>query len=111
MKLPGGENAIVDLEKLVDYCLNPLHPRGKYKARVFTAALGFTAENAQDLRRALMSAAATGDAQPTVSDEFGERYVVDSPIAGPGGSGVVRSTWILRRGEFSLDELLREVKK
>jgi hypothetical protein len=73
MKLPGGDNAVIELEKLVDYCLSAEHPRGKHKARVFATALGFTAENAEVLRQALLVAAATGDAQPTMSDEFGSR--------------------------------------
>ena len=72
MKVPRGEDAIVDPEKLRGYCLNPEHPRGKHKARVF-AALGFTAENADDLRAALLIAAASGDAQPAASDQFGDR--------------------------------------
>jgi hypothetical protein len=50
MKMPGGDVAIVDLLKLTEYCLNPDHERGKHKARVF-AALGFSAENAGELRR------------------------------------------------------------
>ena len=56
MKLPGGQAAIVDPQKLTGYCLNPEHPRGKHKARVF-ATLGFTAESAEDLRAALLKAA------------------------------------------------------
>ena len=67
MKMPGGEAAIVDRQKLTGYCLNPEHPRGKHKARVF-ARLGFTAENADDLRTVLLKAAASGDAQSTASD-------------------------------------------
>jgi len=42
MKMPDGDAAIVDRQKLTGYCLNPEHPRGKHKARVF-AMLGFTA--------------------------------------------------------------------
>ena len=45
MKLPHGEAAIVDPQKLTGYCLNLEHPRGKHKARVF-ATLGFTVESA-----------------------------------------------------------------
>jgi uncharacterized protein DUF6883 len=59
MKLPGGDAAIVDPQKLTRYCLNPGHPRGKHKARVF-AALGFTTENADELRGALLRAAVPG---------------------------------------------------
>lgn len=57
MKMPDGDAAIVDRQKLTGYCLNPEHPRGKHKARVF-ATLGFTAENADTLRAALLMAAA-----------------------------------------------------
>src|SRR6266511_3760357 len=58
--------------------MNPEHPRGKHKARVFAAALGFTAENADELRAALLTAAATADVQPVASDRFGDRYVLVS---------------------------------
>src|SRR5262245_37839727 len=98
MKLPGGEAAIVDLQKLTGYCLNPDHPRGKHKARVF-ATLGFTADNANELRAALLKAAADSDAVAAMSDRFGERYVIESEISGQRGSAVVRSMWIVRRGE------------
>ena len=38
-KLPRPERAIVHIEKLADYCLNPEHPSGKHKARVFKSVL------------------------------------------------------------------------
>ena len=98
MRLPGGEAAIVERQKLTSYCLDRDHPRGKHKARVF-AALDFTAENADELRSALLSAAATADAQQAGSDEFGDRYLLEFEIEGPRGAGVVRSSWIVRRGE------------
>lgn len=101
MKMPGGDAAIVDQEKLTGYCLNLEHPRGKHKARVFAAALGFTAENADELRAALLMAAATADAHLAASDRFGTRYMLEFKIIGPRGAGVVKSTWIVRRGEIS----------
>lgn len=100
MKLPGGDAAIVDIQKLTGYCLSPDHPRGKHKARVF-ARLGFTSENAETLRAALLDRAATQDARPAQSDEFGDRYVIEFEIRGPRASGVIMSTWIVRRGETS----------
>lgn len=99
MRMPGGDTAIVDREKLVGYCLNPEHPRGKHKARVFAAVLGFTADNVEDLRAALLVAAATADAHPGTSDQFGTRYVLECEIIGPRGAGVVKTSWIVRRGE------------
>lgn len=99
MKMPGGDAAIVDLTKLTGYCLNPEHPRGKHKARVFAAVLGFTTENAGELRAALLKAAATADVQLGASDRFGTRYMLEFEIIGPRGAGIVKSTWIVRRGE------------
>ena len=99
MKLPNGDKAIVDTLKLVGYCLSPEHPRGKHKARVFAQALGFTAENANELRELLLSAAAKEDAIPTGSDEFGERFVIEFKAIGPKGWAVILSSWIVRAGE------------
>jgi hypothetical protein len=98
MKMPGGDAAIVNQLKLTGYCLNPEHPRGKHKARVF-ATLGFTADNADELRTALLRAASTADAQLAEADQFGQRYVVEFEIRGPRRAGLVRSMWIVRRGE------------
>ena len=96
--MPGGEAAIVDREKLAGYCLSPAHPRGKHKARVF-ATIGFTVENADDLRDALLTAAATVDALPGASDQFGDRYVLEFEVKGPDCAAILRSSWIVRRGE------------
>jgi len=100
VKIPAGDAAVVDRHKLVDYCLNEEHPRGKHKARVFAAALGFTSAHADELRARLLVAAATEDAHRGAADRYGHRYVLDSDITGPNGATVVvRSSWIIRRGE------------
>jgi len=56
VKLPNGARAIVDIRKLREYCLNPQHPRGRNKARVF-AAVGMREADAEELRTALVAAA------------------------------------------------------
>jgi hypothetical protein len=56
MKMPNGDAAIVDRQKLPGHWLNAEHPRGEHKARVF-ATLGFTAETPTRLRAALLIAA------------------------------------------------------
>jgi hypothetical protein len=99
MKLPGGEQAIVDIAKLRDYCLNPAHARGRHKARVFAAALGLTAADAGFLRDELLRAARDGEATLGEIDQFGDRYVIDIKIARRERRGLVRSAWIIRRGE------------
>jgi hypothetical protein len=68
-------------------------------AGVRDTGLHFTAENADQLRAALLRAAASGDAQPAASDQYGDRYVLEFEIEGPQAAGIVRSTWIVRRGE------------
>ena len=77
MTLPGGENAVVDIDKLRDYCLNPLHSRGRHKARVFASTLGLTQADADFLRMELLSAAREGESIEGESDEFGNRYTID----------------------------------
>lgn len=75
-KLPNPENAVVEMRKLRGYCLNPDHLRGKHKARVFTSALGLTAEDSEELRDVPLSAAVSEEALPAEEDEYGQRYVL-----------------------------------
>jgi len=99
VKLPNAERAVVEIDKLRNYCLNPDHRRGCHKARVFAAVLGLTIDDAGELRDALLAAARNEDAEPGEHDEYGARYVVDFTVNGPAGQGMVRSSWIIRRGE------------
>ncbi len=99
MKLPGGANAIVEISKLRDYCLDPHHPRGRHKARVFLSALGMGQSDAELLRAALMQAAREEDAVPGEADPYGARYTVDFLIAPGDREARVRSAWIILQGE------------
>jgi len=97
MNMPGADKAFVDLAKLRDYCLNPLHPRGRHKARVFAERLALTATRAETLRDALLIAACQLPAIPGESDGFGRRFVVEFPMDGPKGSVLIRGSWIVRK--------------
>ena len=99
MKLPGGADAIVEIPKLRDYCLNPHHPRGRHKARVFAAALGLSQSDAAFLRAELLRATRQSDAAATSSDQYGERYSVDLMISRGDRRAAVRSAWIVLPGE------------
>jgi hypothetical protein len=99
------DRAVVDEAKLHDYCLNPSHLRGRHKARVFQSALGLTQQHTEQLRNALLLAAATGDATRSEQDVYGRRYTVDFDMDGPAGAARVRSTWIIRAGEQGLSIL------
>jgi len=101
MKLPNADRAVVEIEKLRDYCLSSNHPRGRHKVRVFVTALGITADDAEELKRAILSAVINEDATPTERDEYGQRFVVDFSMRRQGKEAVIRSSWIVRSGEDS----------
>ncbi|MBI5825371.1 MAG: hypothetical protein HZB18_15190 [Chloroflexi bacterium] len=99
MRLTNAIRAVVDIEKLRDYCLSESHPRGKHKARVFATALGLTASDVLELRDAVLSAVQTEEAVAGERDEYGQRYIVDFSMRRHGNEAVVRSVWIVRQGE------------
>jgi RHS repeat-associated protein len=96
--LPGAARAIIDPRKLTEYALNPAHPVGGNKARVFESVLGFTQRNADDLIAQLRGGVTKNPFLPGKIDQFGARFTVDIPVIGPGGSGVVRTGWIYKSG-------------
>jgi len=99
MKLPHADHAIIEIAKLRDYSLNPLHPEGKHKARVFASSLGFTAKDAEILRNMILGAIMIEEAIGSVVDEHGGRYVVDFATEGLRGIVNIRTAWIIDRGE------------
>jgi hypothetical protein len=97
--LPHSEQAILDLRKLDDYCLDPTHPRGRHKARVFREALGIGRGEAGWLRSLLLQAVRERNATELREDHFGQRWGVDAPITRHERTVVVRTVWIVRTGE------------
>jgi hypothetical protein len=96
MKLPNCEHAVADIEKFRDYCLNPEHPVGKHKARVFKAALGFTQEDAEPLREMVLEfacqcEAVVGEYLPL----YGQTYTVDFTVEGLTNDVTIRTAWIV----------------
>jgi hypothetical protein len=83
MTIPRANRAVVDIRKLRDYCLNPLHDEEKHKARVFAAVLGMTG------------------ADVGYRDTYGQRYVVDFLLEWRGRQAMIRSGWILEHGSDS----------
>ena len=99
MTLPNADRAVVDVRKLRDNCLNADHPRGQHKARVFKGALGWTVNEADDVRRRLLEAVLQADASFLGADDYGQRYALDFAAKGVSGLATVRSLWIIRHGE------------
>ena len=95
MPIPNAERTVVDIRKLCDYCLNPMHDEGQHKARLFATALGITADDAEDLRVLLLQAVKTSDAQLGRHDAYGQRYTVDFLLEWHDKQATVRSGWII----------------
>ena len=95
MLIPNSENAVVDIRKLRDYCLNSEHDDGKHKARLFASMLGMTAVHAEELRQTLLGVVKVQEAQLGRQDEFGQRYTLDFIIEWQNRSATLRSGWII----------------
>jgi hypothetical protein len=98
MILPNAENAVVEIGKLRDYCLNPHHGRGGHKARVFQSALGITLDDADWLREQILLAARTIEAVEGAPSIFGRKFVVDFTLNRGELTAVVRTAWIVEHG-------------
>src|SRR6201999_1616239 len=87
------EQSTLDIRKLEDYCLNPSHPRGRHKARVFREALDIGHGDAAWLRDTLLGAVRSADASPLGSDAWGAYWRIDVPTQRQDKSAVVRTIW------------------
>ncbi len=76
-KLPHPERAIVHIDKLSNYCLNPNHPYGKHKARVFKSALNLDIHDAESLRNVLLELVHKKKAIPTKRNAYEQKYIID----------------------------------
>ena len=99
MKLPNADRAVVDIAKLRDYSLDPRHPEGKHKARVFASALGLAQRDAPWLLAQLVVAAREGECVLGKKTEHGQRYILDFTVDRPGQRARIRSVWNVRPGE------------
>ncbi|MEO0540342.1 MAG: DUF6883 domain-containing protein [Cyanobacteria bacterium P01_A01_bin.105] len=98
MHIPNAKNAVVDIRKLRDYCLNLEHDEGKHKARLFLAKLGMTLEDADALRAILLNRVVTEGAVPGRLDRFGQRYQLDFSLEWHDRKETLRSGWIIETG-------------
>lgn len=94
--LPRCSNAVAPPDKFDLYCLNPKHPLGRHKAKVFQSALGFGPDDGGALRTAIIE----GLQESPVVDIDDERRpgvwecTVDIAVNGPNGQrAVVRTIW------------------
>ncbi|HET6251555.1 MAG TPA: hypothetical protein VFE47_27975 [Tepidisphaeraceae bacterium] len=100
MKLPGGEAAIVDAAKITDYLLNPFHPVGGAKAKLFKALLGIDRANCEILKDALLAAARDGEAILGKQSPHGAKFELRFQMTGPRGTYTILSVWIIETGHL-----------
>ncbi len=99
MKLPNSKRAIIESQKLAGYCLNPEHPDGQHKARVFQSALGLGKENESELCQALKEAVQNDEAVFDEENQYGKKYVIDFLMTRGERQAIVRSVWLVRNDE------------
>lgn len=82
-------------EKLIGYALNPEHPVGKEKARVFKAALGYTLENYEELQAKILESFREDKMVLKKEGAYGKQYEQIMKITGPNGNTAnVLTAWI-----------------
>ena len=99
MLVPNAELAVVEIEKLRDYSLNPEHEVGRHKAIVFASSLGFTQRDALRLRALLHDAIKIKDFRPGKPNKYGEVFIVDFEAASREKTALIRSIWMIDTGE------------
>lgn len=93
--LLNAEHAVIDPKKLASYALNPDHPIGGNKAKVFESALGYNPSNADVLVSRVQEGVLTNPAHTLDTNNFGQLMAVDMPILGVNGeTAIVRTGWM-----------------
>lgn len=99
MRLPNAAHAIIDDAKIRDYLLAPHHPLGAAKFRSLQR-FGFTVEEWDLLRYALVRHARRGVAEPTDFSPYGVKFEVRGILHGTRGRlGAIVSVWMYRPDE------------
>jgi len=90
---------VIDPGKLTEYALDPNHPTGRHKARVFERALGFTPSTYRGLIEQLQTKALVAEAILHHRDAHGDHYRVDLDVTGSGAQrATVRTGWLVSPG-------------
>jgi hypothetical protein len=97
VKLPQHGSVRIETRKVTDYLLSPVHPVGRFKARVFKA-LGFDHSTVDGFVAELRRIASEGDVSEVEDFEFGQKYTVPGELRGPIGSARVLTVWIQDSG-------------
>ena len=84
MPIPNAQQAIVSIDKLTSYLLNPSHRRGAAKARLLLG-LGYRTDAPWLLEADLRRQHLVGDATRMSSNPYGTVYEIEGDIKTPSG--------------------------
>jgi hypothetical protein len=96
---PAFHDPEIDQGKIAGYAMNPDHPVGGNKYRVINSATGLGPEDVVAVEQQIRDGICSGAPILGKADQYGQRWAVDVPLTGPGGTIVVRTAWILDVGE------------
>jgi hypothetical protein len=97
--IPNADNAVLDIRKLRDYCLDTHHDLGGHKARVFRSVLSIDRSDADWLREEILRAIANADARQTKQNAYGDHYAAKITVTRQNRTAVINTTWIIRHNE------------
>jgi hypothetical protein len=97
--LPNADRAVIEDAKVRDYLLAPAHPVGRFKS-VFFRALGFSPDQWEVLRDALLDIGRGGDAAPGQPSPFGQKFEIRATLHGPSGrQAAILTVWMISNGQ------------
>ncbi|MBA3509483.1 MAG: hypothetical protein H0T19_05265 [Thermoleophilaceae bacterium] len=95
-RVPRADEAVIPEGKLARYALDPDHPRGHHKARVFSAALGIEQTDWRYLRDQLIESLTEAPVLATRITPFGVLYETLVLVDGLNGTTApVAAIWIV----------------
>lgn len=105
--LPNLEHAVIAIEKLRDYVLNPDHPKGQNKARVFKAMLGIERKHATAFAEIIKETLVRAPAIKNEDSDYGSRWVTHHEIVGINGRpAVVTVAWLFKTEQLEVPVLI-----
>jgi hypothetical protein len=101
MTMPNRHNSAVEDHKITDYLLNPNHKDGAPKEKFFTMH-GFSLQNIEVLRTALLNHAMNRDIAKQMTSPHGDKYVLICEVETPDERNpCIKSIWIINHGELN----------
>jgi hypothetical protein len=105
--LPNLERASIAIEKLRDYVLNPDHPLGRNKARVFKSMLGIERKHAVAFAEIIRDTLGRSVATKNEESRYGSKWETHHEIVGLSGrSAIVSVAWIFKVEEPEIPILI-----